>query len=309
MSAWSDAGWPSGIFFSRPRLAVNLIIAAVNELRVAGKLAAIATISEFASPATLRNKMWSVDAALVDLISRDRSLLWDYNRWGTDRAEWYPSWLEAAVGDCPRPEDIDIPIRSSQLVLRWVISRYKILCNCNRFSDPGGYIEMHGVPTLYGWLNFSSEADRTAYISAELDRIFGGSFLVGAEFEAKDGYYKVRTAASSRLRVTAPSVFFRGPGRYICAGKIVDPGFAQFDAALAPGAVGDLWWSPLSPLVELDGATVDATIYDQYWTFPYSINPGTATVGRGFGISTKLAVDLSDRRYYDPPSVWQNINV
>lgn len=303
MSAWSDAGWPSGIFFSRPRLAVNLIIVAVNELRVFCKMSTIATISEFTSPSLLRSTLFAIDTAIIALIS-NRLMRWDYNRSGTDRSGWYPTWLEEAVGDLPQ---IGSSITGSNILLRWVISRYKILCNCNRFSDLINHVQSRGVFES-GYLNFATEAARTAYVTSELDNISYISFLIAAQFKYENGYYKVRTASCARLRVTAPSNTYQGNGRYICACKITDPGYGQFDSALAPVAANELWWSTKSPIVNLGAASVDATIYDQYWTYPYSISPGTATVGIGFSMLTRIAVDFSDRAYYDPPEVWQGIN-
>lgn len=307
MSAWSDAGWPAGIFFARPRLAVNLIIAAVNELRVAMNATPIQTISEFLPNPNLRGKLREIDFILASLIE-SRQLSWDYNRWGTDRYDWYPTWIEAAVGDCPRLYD-DGAILPSQFVLRWVISRYKILCNCNRWRATTNYGEYRGIASG-GWSHYTTEAERTAYVLQALeDRYLISAIAVGAQFKMIDGDYCVRRAVSSRLRVLGGYNAFRGSGRYLALGKIVDGGYAEFDSDLAPGAINELWTSPMSDLVAFESPDVDVTFYDRYWAYPYNISPGTATVDRGFGILTQLVVDLSNRQYYDPPEVWQTINV
>jgi len=289
MSAWSDAGWPSGIFFANPRAAINLLIDATNELLVATGSTPLSSVSELAGWNAIQTG--NIDNAIINLI-RAKYLMWDYDRYGTDRAGWYPTWIDDAVGGIPR----ETTIPSADYFLRWVISRYKILNNCNRFiSNIGGYVERRGY-NASSYKYFNSDAARATYVTnAMASSTFAALYTAASQFRSADGVYGVRSALCSRFRVRFTSTEFLGMGRYICACMASRGGVATFDTALAPVADGDLWWSPTSALIDLNAASVDAVFYDQYWTYPYSINPGTTAIDTGFNLDAKLAVDFSDR--------------
>lgn len=302
MSAWSDAGWPNGIFFANPRRAINLIVEAANELRGLKKMTAIDPIGELVPAADLRDHLYRIDRAIYQMISGRNGLLWDYDRVGSDRA-WFPTWVVEAIGDCPRIENAP-SIYNGPWLLRWVISRYKLLNCCNRFEDDYHLAcEIRGGSV--GVMLFNTETERTAFAQSMLaiTPTMSGSLTLSCGMRYVNGLYVFDHANTGRIRVSTPSTGLTGSGRYVCAAKVSSP-YAVFDAGRAPAAAGALWWSPASDIVSV-AAPVDVVLWTYVWEYPYSLSPGQETVNTGFRLETRLSVDYRNRRYYDPPEVWQ----
>lgn len=305
MSAWSDAGWPGGIFFSRPRLAVNLIIEAINELLAYRRHNGLPPISEFTSRSALRDIIATLESnILMELMER---LVLDADH--IAGVNQYPEWLIQTTGDFPMLNTAP-SIYPENWLLRWVVSRYKVLNQCNVYYLTSGSWEGWGD---YGAeYKYDTEAERTEKINQWFDDPPAAVFSKHqtASRMRKSDKYIIETVRKSRFRLkTGYLSSFNGLARIGAAVRVEADPLYEFDASLY-GPEGTLLMRLSADPTQISNSD-EVILFDEYATvWPYAISPGNASVSSGANLVGVTVYDTTGiRRYYDPPEVWQNINV